>query len=235
MNAQPPILSCMFAPIRRLLEEGNLAKVLLLALLFTDVVFLTGHIGLDLIGADGYFDPAIEQASGEGYQYVKWIWCTLMCWSLGAFLPLHRGWTASFTYLFLDDSLGLHERAGIYLSHWLHLQRFEAYYRPIEIGEAIYLCGLGVLYAGLFLVATRTCTAEQRATFYPFAFLLCAVLLFGGVGDILHAAFWDARAERLFELVEETGEMLVMSVMTAYLFSLWCTTGAWPGSRRISP
>lgn len=223
----------MIAPLRRLLEEGNPAKVLLLAFLFTDGVFLAGHIGLDLIGAEGYFDPAIEQASGEGYQYVKWIWCTLMCWSLGAFLPLHRGWTACFAYLFMDDSLGLHERAGIHLARMLDLYRFEAHYRPIEIGETIYLAVFGVGFAAFFLLATRACTPGQRPTYWAFILLLGGVLAFGAVGDVLHALFWKSSSERLLELIEEVGEMLVLSVLTAYLFSLWRTTGAWPGSRRI--
>lgn len=217
-------------PIKHLFTEEHEARTLLVGLLLVDVVFLAGHLALAALGAEGYYDPSIEQAAGEGYQYVKWIWSALLCLHLGAFISTPRVWSCVLAYLFFDDSLGLHERAGRRIADALDLHRFEKF-RAIEIGEFIYMAALALALAGLLVYSMWRASGDLRATFHPFLLLLGAVLAFGGLGDAIHAYFWDASFEEFFEIVEESGEMISLSVLTAYLYRLWSGTGTWPGRR----
>jgi len=192
----------------------------LLILLLADLVFLLIH-GLYL----GHLvsDPllSIEKESGyaEIYQYIKefWIFILMLIIAVKEKRLIYFAWSLLFLYLLIDDAIAFHEKVGNYLTNYIEFKPVFNL-KPADIGE---LCASAVfgffLFASIFVSYLFSSPGEKKIS--KQLFILVLILAFFGVFfDMLHVAIhWG---ESVWGIIEDGGEMLVISVMVWFIFDL---------------
>ena len=129
-------------------------------------------------------------------------------------------WSVLFIYLLLDDSLQMHERYGGYIAKNSNFAPF-AGLRPKDFGELVVsgICAATFLtFLSWFYV--RGSEAFKYATRHLLS-LLVALAFFGILVDMAHIAFGQyGYVNHLLGVLEDGGEMVVMSFITWYVFLL---------------
>jgi hypothetical protein len=197
------------------------AHALLGGLLLGDALF-TGADILQRVHVlhDARFLVTHERGYGEVFQYSKA--------ALGCFLLVQIGvrrssgtaftWAGLLALVLGDDALQLHEHAGDVLASRLGLPSFGAL-RANQAGELIFysVVGAGCL-AALAAAWWRAGTEDRelsRRLFPWFAALgFCAVIL-DAVDSLMRRTSWGVE----FALLEDGGEMIVLSFLTASIWS----------------
>jgi hypothetical protein len=175
-----------------------------------------------------HFSLESENGLASIYQYIKQVWLA-GCLAL-AFLQTRSlavvGWTLLFTFLLLDDVLQLHERIGAMLAAALNLPSLFGL-RPDDLGELCVAAVIGCVALGMVVVALRRGGSEAREFSADLMCLLAALALFGVCFDMLHTitVFRAPSVAEVFSMIEDGGEMLVISVITAYVFDLTSNGG----------
>lgn len=196
----------------RLVPSGRL----LLLLLLTDGAFILLHVVARLEPSAIDSSQALlncERGYAEVFQYVKWLWLALLfcMYSWERQKAVYVAWFALFAYLFVDDSMELHEEGGLWLSEALGFQGL-GLIRARDVGELIFSLATGGLLVSLVAVATyREGVAERGLSLLLGGFLL-ALGCCGIVADMLHMLV-PARTALglLMEIVEDGGELVVAS------------------------
>lgn len=204
------------------------ASTFLFLLLTIDVVLVFLHFLL----VTPFFNNLlfnIENDSGypEFYQYIKELWIALL---LVLVLVKTRMlglavWALLFLYLLFDDALQLHERIG---GHLVTQFGFTPLWglRAQDFGElAVSAIAGSTLVVLLALFYFQGQAAFKQITRHLFLFLI-AIAFFGIFIDMLHVAL-DVRWRITFLLgvLEDGGEMLVMSLIAWYVFLLHLRNG----------
>jgi hypothetical protein len=157
------------------------------------------------------------------YQYIKQVWLA-GCLAL-AFLQTRSkvffGWTLLFAFLLLDDALELHEQFGAVLAAALSFPAVLGM-RPADLGEISIAAAIGCVALALVAITFRHGAKESRELSADLMCLLAALALFGVFFDMLHTiTYFNAPSfSEFFALIEDGGEMLVISAITAYAFDL---------------
>ena len=126
---------------------------------------------------------------------------------------------AMFLYVFLDDAFLLHERVGLWLGEALQFPAFGSM-RPQDLGEIITFGAFGLIFAGLLGFASLRGSADERRTAQVLLGLL-ALLGFCGVGfDALHMLLDQPGLAMPLALLEDGGEMMVISGFLCYSYRL---------------
>lgn len=221
------------------------STILLSLLLLADVVFIAIHALHVWTPWFPAYSLSIEADRGfaELFQYAK---MTGLVACLAYQFHVSRGWTfagwaAFFAFLLLDDAFFIHERAGARVAASLGFP--EAFgLRPADFGEITIAAVLGLCAVFMaWLAMRRAGAASWRAS----QDILCLLGLLGvfAVGfDALHTvAYFSAPAfAPLFALIEDGGEMLVMSALAVYAFDVIRNAGesrvaVWPWVRARLP
>jgi hypothetical protein len=165
----------------------------------------------------------MDWAYGEMFQYIKGLWVVMLLLLLARDKSrfMYVSWSILFLYLMVDDCLGIHERLGIFIADRLEFHsRFGL--RPQDFGELVVLvlfvtpC-LAIVGAAHYLSGT----AARKISRHLFAML--ALLVFFGVAvDMVPAAVKHGHHVLcpMVGVVEDGGEMLVMSFICRFLFAL---------------
>ncbi|GAA5189105.1 hypothetical protein [Ferrimonas gelatinilytica] len=205
---------------------GNLPKILwlfLLLLVSADLAFFALNLLLKLnYLTNPLFSIQKDGGYAEIYQYLKELWIILLLailW-LRVRQPVFIGWLLLWLYLLLDDSLQLHEQAGEWLAQPVTWEKW-AGIGADAWGEFLYLSVVGAaLVALLYWTHKRSASGSQRQVL-PLWGLLVLLVFCGGIGDMLHSAFYDVPIwQVLFVLLEDGGEMVVVSLMVVALLAL---------------
>ena len=201
----------------RLKLENETARLLLL-LLLTDAVLIFLHcLGKGDIIATNLVDLDVDGGYSEIFQYVKEFWIAALLATLFAIRRqgCYLAWSALFCYLLADDSLQLHEQGGAWLAQTLNLApAFNL--RAIDLGELMITASAAAV---LFLAIGATYVKGDQAVrrFSNRLFLL--VLLLAGCGVLFDMIeIMVAWGRPLWDLIEDGGELLVMSLMLWYVF-----------------
>ena len=207
---------------RRLALEDPASQQLLWMLLGADLLFLFLHVML-LQGhlTDVRFSVEKDRGFAEVFQYVKQYWIFLVFGWMAAQRrePHYAVWSILFGYLLVDDWFMLHERAGAVLAGRLQLPAILRL-RARDLGELLFMGSVGILFvSGFVLTYMRAGAATLRAGRRA-AVLLAALVGFGVAVDILHQTSHGTILYNSIGTVEDGGEMLVMSLICAYAFSL---------------
>ncbi len=206
------------------LDVNNDSLRLFYLLLATDVVFIILHILYLFTGiiSKSYFSIEQDQGYAELFQYIKEYWIALVLGLLAIQKrsPLYLGWSLLFFYLLLDDSLKIHERLGGIISNELGLSpAFKL--RAQDFGEIIVSACVGFFFLIFIAIAYRFGDRMSRETSRHLIMMLFALALFGIVVDLIHIIVLQSPSlEPLLALVEDGGEMLVMSVIAWFVFLL---------------
>jgi hypothetical protein len=193
---------------------------LLLLLITTDIVFILLHCfyRLDIISNPLF---SIEKNFGyaEVFQYIKELWIALLLLIYAKIYKYHiyTAWAMLFTYFLLDDALEIHEKYGLYISRYFDfIPMFNL--RAEDFGE---LCISFIFGLTIFSLIAKTYLSTDREAkiFSRGLFILVMLLAFFGIFvDMLHIAIpWK---KSIWGLIEDGGEMLVMSFILIYVFNL---------------
>jgi hypothetical protein len=196
--------------------------VFLYILISADLLF----IALDLMNTySGYFTDegfALEKDRGfaEVFQYVKEYWVIVMfCWL--AICKSERSYLACslvFGYILLDDSFRLHERLGIKAANYFGFPAAMSL-NPRDFGELMINALAGITLLLLITAAYYWGTAEFRRNCRVIIVMLVLLGVFGVIIDTAHViAGRYALLSKLLGLMEDGGEMLVMSGICWYVF-----------------
>ncbi len=218
------------------------ATIFLLVMLAIDLafVFLYFLVFLTDMTNNPLFSLETDRGYPEIYQYIKAFSIVVL---LGSVLLRTRvigysAWCLLFLYLLLDDALGIHESVGNYIA--VNMAFAPAIgLRARDFGEL----AVSAIAATLFLIPlalfyVRGPGAFKRASEH-LLLLLVALAFFGVLVDLLHVAVklgW--KVTFLLGVVEDGGEMVVMSIMAAYVFLLYGrdgNIGAMPQPAKIRP
>lgn len=206
---------------------------ILIMFLLADLFFIFFHILHKAPYIDDWF-PVFDNSSfaitrdlgmAEGFQYIKEYWVVLL---LG-FLALRRGkkellgWSLLFAYLLADDMFGLHEKIGDFIAALIGNRLDFLLFANLElddIGELLGVFALGLIFALILVPTYLRLKPEARPVYRSLTWLLAALLFFG-LGLDLFDRFVDSYAiQEIFKLAEDGGEMLVMSVICWYAYTL---------------
>jgi hypothetical protein len=215
---------------------------LLYMLLLVDVLFIAIHVMHVWSPWLGSLFYSLERDGGlaEQYQYVKLVWLAAC---LGAAFLQRRGrafagWAMFFAFLLLDDALQIHERAGGVLAEALGFAPMFGL-RAKDFGEVMVAGTVGSAACAFAWLAIRRGGESSRRLSADLLCLLAALALFGVFFDVLHTItyFRLPSVAPVFALIEDGGEMLVMSAITAYIFDVLTNAGrirvlVWPSVRK---
>jgi hypothetical protein len=215
------------------LAEGGRAAIVasagflwLLALLFcVDVAFVVVHVAKPYFDAlrPHYFSLEADRGLAEIYQYGKQafiVGAMMVCWSRTRSVSFGV-WAALFAFLLWDDSHAVHEQIGEALGAAWALPAVIGL-RPRDFGEILFALAVGtVTLAALLLVHLR----ERGVAIVPtvnLILLLVALAVCGVVVDAIHvvAYFGGSRFAWLLTVIEDGGELAVMSVIVVYAWQL---------------
>ena len=200
---------------------------LLILLLLTDLIFILIHIvhQLDLLGmlSKELLSLAVDGSYAEVYQYIKEYWIILLLLLIGTNRKsnLYFAWALLFFYFLLDDSLQIHEILGQYSAIQFNFQdKFNL--RSQDFGELVVSLFVGIiLFSIIGAFHYKSSTREKKRSKSLF-FLVLILILFGIGVDMIDSmipiTFWKA----IFALIEDAGEMIVMSIILRYIYDLSC-------------
>ena len=218
------------------------ARTLLLLLLAADLAFIFLHVvyvETSLLRGRPF---SLEADNGlpEAFQYVKQFWVAL-CMALmfrRVREVVYLGWMLVFTFLLLDDAFQIHEHIGQWLgAHYALPVVFGL--RADDIGELLFAAFVGGVTT--VLIGFGYWRGDADARIVSRDMIIMVIVLAGlGVGvDILHViTYFKAPLLAQFLLIlEDGGEMLVVSAMVAYMVNTLnhrgrATVDLWASARR---
>ena len=199
--------------------EKQSTKFLML-LIIGDLAFIFLHSIYKLnILSDILFSIDKDGGYAEIFQYIKeyWIVVLLLILSIKSKCLIYFSWSLLFIYLLLDDSLQIHENLGHYL-----VIRFD--FQPMLQLRAQDFGELSVsMFFGFFLftfIGISYLFSDKFAKRISKYLLILVLFLafFGVLVDMLHVAIpWG---KPFFALLEDGGEMIIMSIIVWYVFDL---------------
>ncbi len=205
------------------LNKGNWIVKLCCLFLATDIGFILLHLVYsysDLISND-IFSLEKDRGYSEIFQYVKEYWSALLLGLLAvqARSLLYLSWSVLFFYLLLDDAVQIHENLGVLISSEFS---FPAIFnlRAVDLGEL----AVSALVSLFFLIAIasnyRLGDRLSKEVSKSLIILLFALAIFGVFMDMLHVILSTPFLDPLLILVEDGGELIIMSLIVCFVFSL---------------
>lgn len=210
-------------PIKVKLDKGNWAFKLFCLLLATDVVFIVLHLIYsysNLISND-VFSLEKDRGYSEIFQYVKEYWSALLLGLLAvrghSFLYLI--WSVLFFYLLLDDAVQIHEHLGALISSKFSFHAM-FHLRAVDFGELAVSAVAGLLFLIAIAINYRLGDRLSQKVSKYLIILLFALAFFGVAADMFHVLLSSPFLDPILILVEDGGELVVMSLIVCFVFSL---------------
>ena len=196
---------------------------LLLLLLSADFLFIVLHI----IGPrTNYFDnPNFLLTTDGGYpevfQYLKeyWIALLLLHFAIKKRNLLYLSLSILFGYFLVDDFFQIHETMGYKASIYFNFSPMLGL-RAQDFGELIVSGFFGLCLFLLIGVTYYLAESNDKTTCRSILIMVLALVLFGVVVDMLGIMVKTYPWQPMLDIVEDGGEMLVMSVIFWFVFLL---------------
>jgi hypothetical protein len=221
------------------------STILLGLLLLADLMFIVIHALHVWTPWFPAYSLSIEVDGGfaEMFQYAKMaglVACLVYQFYLSRGWTF-AGWAAFFAFLLLDDMFFIHERAGAHVAVSLGFP--EAFgLRTADFGEITIASLLGLCAVFMVWLTIRRGGAAARRVSQDILCLLGLLAVFAVAFDALHTiTYFHAPAiAPLFAMIEDGGEMLVMSAIAVYAFDIVRNAGeariaVWPWVRERLP
>lgn len=200
------------------MERSKPLLTLLRLFLTVDVAFMLIHVVWLALPSppNALFSVSTDLGYAEFFQYTK-VFCIVVLLGVSFVhqkLFVYLAWALFWCYILFDDAFALHEKAGV----WLLQARLVA---SQQAGEVVVYGGMGGLLILLLVVAHVLADQTQRVVSRNLA-LLASLFLFFSVGiDVFNGVsvhFIPTLLHYGFELLEDGGEMLAMSVTFVWVF-----------------
>lgn len=197
------------------------APLIVLAVLMSgDLLFIAlhlVHLHTSLLPSNRW---SISQDRGfaEMFQYLKYI---AICLALGQLFVRTRlrvmlGWIAVFAFLLVDDAGRIHERFGLAFAASTQLPDIFSL-RARDIGELVFALLAGVIVLPLVLFGWLRGAPPARAISTDLALFLVALAGCGVGADLVHRMLSMTPMDAVIGVLEDGGEMFVLSLACAYL------------------
>jgi hypothetical protein len=179
-----------------------------LTLILIHILYITGVIVTRLYSIQN------DQGYAEFYQALKEGWLVLIfAWyALQSRNWRYLSWAAIFFYVLLDDFLMVHERVGEVLAITLNLQGSFGL-RGQDMGELIVFGCSALILLPMLALAYRFGNSTFRRDTLVFVGALLLYIVFALGVDMLHIPFLDTPYSDLFGLLEDGGELVIISLM----------------------
>ncbi len=207
------------------------AQKLLWLLLLTDAAFIFVHLlhkltfyflqRNDWLLYNSVFALETDLGIAESFQYVKEFWIVLLVSTLALrrAKSSYLAWATLFFYLLLDDAAQIHERLGkIIGGMWGTTPLWNI--QPDDLGQFVVYLVIGAIFLLLIVFMFYGNDREFRTFSLQLGVILMALILCGVVFDLIPVrdlAWWLRGIETL---IEDGGELLVMSVAVAYVYGV---------------
>lgn len=173
---------------------------------------------------DSFFSIAGDRGFGEAFQYLKFFWvaAALMLLVMRNRQLIYGCWSALFGYLLVDDLFEVHESFGLALSQRFNFPAILGL-RPVDIGELAVTATVGAILLTFIAIGHLRASRSARTDSTVLVALLFALSFFGVVVDMVHVILLtlgvSAYIEWFVALVEDGGEMVVASLMSAFVLA----------------
>jgi hypothetical protein len=196
---------------------------LIFLLIFTDLVFIILHIlyiNTNLL-ATSLYSLSRDRGYAEFFQYTKELWVAVLFLLLGIRhrSGLYLAFSFMFLYFLIDDSLEVHEQVGGLLASFWGLQPALGL-RAVDFGELIVYGAFGLLFIGLIALMYLFSEPSIRRIARHLIGMTAVLAVFGVLIDMIGIMVDHPGIERTLVVVEEGGEMLVMSVITWFVYHI---------------
>jgi hypothetical protein len=199
---------------------------LLLLLILTDLGFIVLHIlhTYTPFFADLSFSIERDRGYAEIFQYIKESWIAALLFILATRKRslLYFGFSLLFAYFLVDDSFQLHESLGRVVADFIPFAPGKIGLRRKDFGELIVSGCFGALFFTLIAIGYYRSDRATKRVSRVIVTMILLLAFFGVPIDILHTILWIKEAGPILEMgmIEDGGEMLVMSVITWFVFRL---------------
>jgi hypothetical protein len=200
------------------------ARELLVLMLCTDALLIAGHLVQSftpyLTGQS--FHLATERGFGEVFQYVKvfWVAASFAWLSIRTTDRAHLVWPLIFGYLLIDDAFRVHEQAGTRVARHFGLSSRLGLHAQ-DFGELLVFALIGTTSLLLVALAYLRGSAAYRSIAHRIVALLLLFAVFAGGMDMVHGMVDHVPTlNALFSVLEDGGELVVLSVICAYTVGL---------------
>lgn len=196
---------------------------LLFLLLIADLAFVILHIFYrytDTISS-GLYSLSRDRGYAEFFQYTKELWIAVLLLAI-AFRQrrlLYPVLAFVFLSFLVDDAFQYHESVGRLLAEVFNLPT-PLGLEPKDLGELIVFAITGILLAAAVAIFYFLADPETRAATRPVIALIVVFAVFGVLVDLIHSIIPVISIARVVTIIEESGEMLVMSVITWMVYRL---------------
>lgn len=205
------------------LNVNNWSLKLFYLLLATDIVLIILHVinvYTDLI-SNVSFSLATDGGYGELFQYLKEYWIALLlCFvAVRKRSILYLIWSLLFFYLLLDDSIRIHERLGLRISNQLDFTA-GLNLRARDFGEVAVSVIVSLSFFILIAIAYRFSDRQSKDISKYLIIMLFTLAFFGIAVDLLHVVVKGSLFGTFFVILEDGGELIVMSIIACFVFLL---------------
>jgi hypothetical protein len=129
---------------------------------------------------------------------------------------IYFAWALLFLYFLLDDSLQFHENFGAYLVEYFNFKPNFGL-RAQDFGELTTSFFAGLILFSLILINYYYSDPKEKNITHNIFKLVLLLAFFGVFLDVLHIAIPSVKG---LATIEDGGEMIVMSLILAYVFNL---------------
>lgn len=209
-------------------DGSALRRLLLLDILIIGIHVICGFAvlsGFDTRWPD-FLNIGRDWSAGEILNYTKWVLLltVLFRYYRQSSDKISLALSVLFAVSLLDDSLRLHEAGGDFL-----VERWGATAENESVisfaGEFLVWCVAGTIVAAVLVKAWRQASVEERARALPSLALFSFVVFFAVVLDFVHSLSVEkSLVAGLLGLLEDGGEMLALSLLTAHVFQQYRAT-----------
>lgn len=209
--------------LRHLSQAVNPA--LLVLLLGADFAFLLLHIFNKLSHMPNVlFNLATDDGYSEMFQYIKEYWIAIVLFTMywRTREGVYGAWALLFTYTLCDDALGFHEQVGrAIVGHWNYAPALGL--RAQDFGELTVSVAVGSVFLVLITYFYLRCSNNAKNVSKDLVLLFGLLVFFGVFVDAVNSLV-DG-----LTMVEESGEMVTISIITSYVVRLLERQGHVPG------
>jgi hypothetical protein len=201
------------------LEKYKLLGLLILA----DLSFIILHILHVYTGLlpDSLYSLSRDRGYAEFFQYTKELWIAVLFLGLTIHQrkPVYLIFSFLFLYFLIDDSFEFHEQTGSLMADTLHLEPLFGL-RSVDMGElAVYAIFGGLFFAAIGITYAMSPPGERKIS-TQVILLIVIMAIFGVLLDMFEIITEHPGLSELLKIIEEGGEMLVMSVITWFVYRL---------------
>lgn len=207
------------------------ALLLLFLLLSVDCAFIVIHVATrierHLLNARLQLNYDLLSITTDGgypelYQYVKYFWLIILTLYLSKVTqgPRYIAWTVLFAYFLCDDAFSIHEKVGAIIGGGFNFSP-PLNLRLQDVGELAVTVMAGIVLLPLHLWSYSGGSRAYKKISQDLLLLVCAFVFFGVFVDMVHQAIhvgWQV--EFLMGIIEDGGEMVVLSIIVWYVFLL---------------